>query len=241
MSKKFVLVVEDHKKQNEKLCNIVRESGYEPLSAYNGIEAFQQLKKYRRGFGLMTNKIQCILLDWNMPQMRGEEFLGILRKQEKWKFFSVYIPVVIVTAYDDREKREFAADRYSGLAAGYITKPYDAREIQDTLSRIIEDRDNASLIELNRTHYFSNDMQLADRIQRESEEKERMKMAFYRGDISVQSLAYLDKKRLKAQIEFERAQLEGKLDKATMNDLETIASLYQRLFDGLKDRLSSNG
>jgi len=237
MCKKYVLVVEDHEKQNEKLCNIVRESGYEPIAAFNGIEAFQQLKRYRRGLGLMTNQIQCILLDWNMPQMRGEEFLSILRNQEKWKLFAVYIPVVIVTAYDDREKREFSADRQSGLAAGYITKPYDAKEVQDTLHRLIEDRDNASLIELNRTHYFNNDMQLADRLQRDSEEKERMKMSFYQGEISVQTLAYLDKKRLKSQIELERAQLENKLDKATLNDLESISSLYQRIYDQFKDRL----
>ena len=80
----FVLIVEDNQRQSELIASIIEETGlYQILTAGNGEEAIKRLAEYERGFDFLSNKISCILLDWQMPKMHGEAFLRQLREKEK--------------------------------------------------------------------------------------------------------------------------------------------------------------
>ncbi|MFC5270188.1 response regulator [Adhaeribacter terreus] len=78
--------------------------------AHNGLEALDMLR----------NKIvpvpQIVILDINMPQMNGIEFLQELRKDENLKHLSVF---VMTTSNDDSDK----LNAYNLNVAGYILKP----------------------------------------------------------------------------------------------------------------------
>ena len=144
-----VLVIEDNKVQADLIAQVVREPGlYEVMVAHNGKEGLDILSRYERGFDFLTNSITCILLDWQMPEMNGEEFLRTLRAKENRSPFKRHIPVVIITAYDDEELRLLAEDSALGLASAYLLKPLDERELLQVLKRIVIDKEAEIMREL---------------------------------------------------------------------------------------------
>lgn len=147
--KPLVLVVEDNERQSKLICDIINESGlYRALTAYNGYDALQILSMHQRGFDFLTNKIACILLDWQMPRMHGETFLKMLREKENRSPFKRHIPVVIISAYGDEERRMLAEDSSLGLASGYLLKPFEEAELLNILKRIVINKEAEILREL---------------------------------------------------------------------------------------------
>lgn len=147
--KPLVLVVEDNERQSKVIVDIINETGlYRALTAYNGHDAFEILNMHQRGFDFLSNRIACILLDWQMPRMNGEEFLRRLREKEGRSPFKRYIPVVIISAYGDTERRMLAEDSTLGLASGYLLKPFDEAELLNILKRIIINKEAEVLREL---------------------------------------------------------------------------------------------
>ena len=149
IEKPLVLVVEDNERQSKLIADIINETGlYRALTAYNGYDAFEILNMHQRGFDFLTNKISCILLDWQMPRMHGEEFLKLLREKENRSPFKRHIPVVIISAYGDSERRLVAEDSILGLASGYLLKPFEESELLAILKRIVINKEAEVLREL---------------------------------------------------------------------------------------------
>ena len=147
--KPLILVVEDNERQSKLIADIINETGlYRALTAYNGYDAFEILSMHQRGFDFLTNKISCILLDWQMPRMHGEKFLTLLREKENKSPFKRHIPVVIISAYGDTERRMMAEDSVLGLASGYLLKPFDEVELLNILKRIVINKEAEVLREL---------------------------------------------------------------------------------------------
>jgi FixJ family two-component response regulator len=70
------------------------------------------------------SKTDIVILDIHMPGLSGCDFLKYLQKED------LFMPVIIVTAYDEAETRH-AAINYGALA--YLTKPVDGEELLDLL------------------------------------------------------------------------------------------------------------
>ena len=83
--------------------------------AKNGIEALAMLRGTHETIKI-NPRPQIILLDLNMPQMNGLEFLKEIRKDPILKSLSVF---VMTTSVDDRDRFE----AYNLNVAGYILKP----------------------------------------------------------------------------------------------------------------------
>jgi len=124
--KPVVLVVDDEVDQANMLAEELQETGlYQVETAYDGQDALEKVRQYRQGLGFLRSRIACILLDYRMPRMNGEQFLKILRVQERKNTFFNFTPVVMLTAYQDTENWGFASDEILGMCCGYIIKPYD--------------------------------------------------------------------------------------------------------------------
>jgi CheY-like chemotaxis protein len=148
-NKPLVLIVEDNVRQRELIASILGETGlYQIITAGNGEEAFTELANYERGFDFLSNKISCILLDWQMPKMHGEAFLRQLREKEIKSPFKRHIPVVIITAYGDNELRMVAEDSTLGLASAYLLKPFDEAELLHVVKRIAIGKEGEIMREL---------------------------------------------------------------------------------------------
>jgi CheY-like chemotaxis protein len=81
-----VLIVEDDSGLREALAQALADEGYDPLSARDGLEAVNCLKK--------GNRPDVILLDLSMPVVNGWEF----RMFQKRDSDLAQIPVILITA-----------------------------------------------------------------------------------------------------------------------------------------------
>jgi CheY-like chemotaxis protein len=81
-----VLIVEDDPGLREALSQVLADEGYDPLSACDGLEAVNCLKK--------GNRPDVILLDLSMPVVNGWEF----RMFQKRDRDLAQIPVILITA-----------------------------------------------------------------------------------------------------------------------------------------------
>ncbi len=81
-----VLVVEDDPALREALSQVLADEGYDLLSARDGLEAVNCLKK--------GNRPDVILLDLSMPVVNGWEF----RMFQKRDPDLAHIPVILITA-----------------------------------------------------------------------------------------------------------------------------------------------
>lgn len=102
-----ILVVEDEKDLNRFVSLSLKNSGYEVVSAENGVVALFEMEK---------NKFDLILTDIMMPEMNGFEFSEIVRTSNK------NIPIIFMTAREDKESKMLG---YNIGIDEYVTKPFD--------------------------------------------------------------------------------------------------------------------
>lgn len=94
--------------------------------AKNGLEGLAMLRG-TDGQEMIRPRPQIILLDLNMPQMNGLEFLKELRNDPELKSISVF---VMTTSKDDRDRFE----AYNLNVAGYIIKPVSFEKFVEAVS-----------------------------------------------------------------------------------------------------------
>ena len=134
MEKRLILVIDDEKSIADNFCEIIKRTGrYEVQASYSAKEGFEQLEKNKRFLGFAENRIKCIILDIKMPEVDGLEFLKTLRANESW--FQI-IPVIIISAYEDREKWSKATSPARGMIAAYLKKTVNEEKLIDTIDRI---------------------------------------------------------------------------------------------------------
>jgi CheY-like chemotaxis protein len=108
MAKK-ILLVDDDIIQQKLVKAIVAPAGFELITALNGQQGIEMVKK---------EKPDLILMDVMMPEMDGYTAVSVLKADSETKD----IPVIMVTAVGFELNRQLALLRG---AADYITKPID--------------------------------------------------------------------------------------------------------------------
>ena len=78
---------------------------------------------------LINNKVDLVLLDWNMPNLSGIDFLKQVRAIDEYKT----IPIVMVTS--EASKLSVVEAVKAGVTA-YVTKPINDKNFLDKLSVI---------------------------------------------------------------------------------------------------------
>ncbi len=109
-----ILVVDDEERNRRLLAAMLEAEGYSVAEAADGAQALELARQ---------NPPDLVLLDIMMPGMDGYEVARGLKADAATKA----IPVVMVTALDDRESR------LRGLEAGaeeFVTKPVDRNELR---------------------------------------------------------------------------------------------------------------
>ncbi|HSI94805.1 MAG: response regulator [Methylophilaceae bacterium] len=116
-----ILVVDDDARNVRVLKAMLNAEGHATVSAGTGEEALQMAEKEIPGL---------ILLDVMMPDMNGFEVVEKLKALPA----TCNIPIIMVTALDDRESRLYA------LQAGadeFISKPVDRTELALRIKNIL--------------------------------------------------------------------------------------------------------
>lgn len=117
-----VLVVEDSRSQRECISNQLKWRGLKVIQACDGVEALEQIQ---------ANCPDLVLLDLVMPRMDGYGLCRLIKANPATR----NIPVVFLTG----KGRQF--DLYWGLkhAEAYVGKPWQPRELLDTVNRVLLD------------------------------------------------------------------------------------------------------
>lgn len=113
----FALVVDDSKVTRLLVAHILRQVGFEVAQAANGREGIDQL---------LGHKPSVVLIDWNMPDMNGLEFVRAVRADTN----HADVRLLIVTSEEDQG---LIAEALEAGADGYIHKPFTKEVIAEKL------------------------------------------------------------------------------------------------------------
>ena len=118
-----VLVVDDEEPVRNLLQRVLKEAGYDVVTATNGQEALDKVSQLNVG---------VVLLDIKMPGMSGIEVLQQITTN--WPETCV----VMATAAGDAQT---AVEAMKAGAYDYITKPFDRDDVVRKVQKAIEKRD----------------------------------------------------------------------------------------------------
>ncbi|MBL4573859.1 MAG: hypothetical protein JKY40_10760 [Gammaproteobacteria bacterium] len=110
---------------------------YTTINTYNETNAREAVHQYNRLFGLVTNKISCVVTGWNPYKKPRDQFLFQLRSEEKRSPFRASTPVIIITEDHRRDLKTLALDPTDGGVAAYMHMDDFHDSIADTLHKIV--------------------------------------------------------------------------------------------------------
>jgi two-component system chemotaxis response regulator CheY len=113
-----VLVIDDSRAIRRLIGNILRDMGWVVTEATDGLDALSQLEK--------LGCPDLILVDWNMPEMNGLEFIKAARAIPAFK----EVPMMMVTTETEMERM---AEAFIAGVNEYLMKPFDRCQLTDKL------------------------------------------------------------------------------------------------------------
>ena len=128
-----ILIVEDNDESRYLLESLLKGRGYDVISATNGVEALERLKKER---------FEMIISDILMPNMDGFRLCRKCKSDDTLR----KIPFVFYTAtYTDKKDEEFAL---SLGAEKFIVKPVEPDKFLEILEAVIEEHEAGTLAQV---------------------------------------------------------------------------------------------
>ena len=113
------LIVDDSQAMRGIIRRMLGEIGFETVEAAHGMEAIQRLRD--------AGQVDVMLVDWNMPEMNGFDFLCYVRSKPDYR----NVPLMIVTS--ETEMSQVAKALGAG-ANEYVMKPFTKEVIADKLA-----------------------------------------------------------------------------------------------------------
>jgi two-component system cell cycle response regulator DivK len=123
-----VLIAEDNPVNRELLRELLENRGYSVVEACDGPEALSMVEE---------TQPDIVLLDIGMPGMDGYAVARKIRENPR----PVRLPLLAITAYAMQGDREKVLQ--SGFD-GYLSKPIDARLLDDELKRLLSGKGRAT-------------------------------------------------------------------------------------------------
>lgn len=122
-----ILIVDDEQDLAYVLSEILSQSGFNIVTASNGVMALEKLK---------TEVFDLVLSDIDMPVMDGKELLKIISQQY------AQLPVCLCTGSSIHNKQELLA----AGAKAVIEKPFPMDSLLNTIKSILKHKDINELI-----------------------------------------------------------------------------------------------
>ncbi len=119
---KQVLVVDDSAAIRQSITYVLKQGGYEPVEASDGLEGLSALE------GMPS--CDLIITDINMPNMDGIAFIKKVREIEARK----ELPILVLTTESQGSKMNEGKE---AGATGWIVKPFSAEKLLAVVSKVI--------------------------------------------------------------------------------------------------------
>lgn len=118
-----ILIVDDMASMRELLKAHLRRLGYKSIiEAADGQQGYQLLVSAKTA----GHPVHLIISDWNMPKMKGVEFLKAVRQVASWR----ELPFILLTTESEKERVMEAV--MSGVSQ-YIVKPVSEKVLQEKM------------------------------------------------------------------------------------------------------------
>ena len=114
----LALIVDDSRTMRLVLKKILNEVGFEGSEAEDGSEALIRLKE--------LDRVDLMLVDWNMPVMDGLEFVRAVRQDNAYD----EVPLMMVTTEDTMDR---VVEALNAGANEYVMKPFTSESIIEKL------------------------------------------------------------------------------------------------------------
>jgi two-component system chemotaxis response regulator CheY len=114
-----VLVIDDSRTVRIIIRQALAEAGLDVIEAANGREGLDQLRAH--------DDVELVLVDWNMPEMNGLEFVQAVRAQRSFD------PVRIMMVTTETEQEQVVRALNAG-ANEYLMKPFTKEVLVAKLS-----------------------------------------------------------------------------------------------------------
>lgn len=139
MSLKPVILIYDlNNTLVDECAMLIGQTGlYTTINTYNEANAVEAMQQYNRGFGLLTNKLSCIITGWNRYKRPREQFLFRLRAEEKRSPFRQPTPVILITEDHRRDLKLRALDPTEGNVSAYLQDDAFQEVLIDLLHKIV--------------------------------------------------------------------------------------------------------
>ena len=121
--KKKILIVEDDRDLSKFLTYLLKKTGFQICTAYDGEEGLDLARKERPGL---------IILDLRLPKFPGEEVCKAIREDHDKSF--ARIPIIMLTG------KTADVDRVIGNVIGascYLTKPFGTEDLMMQVRRFL--------------------------------------------------------------------------------------------------------
>jgi len=112
------LVVDDSRAMRSIIGKFLRELGFEVFEAASGLQALVDIRK--------IDGLSLVLVDWNMPEMDGCQFLRKVREEPEFHD----VPIMMVTTESEMEQVSVALE---AGANEYLMKPFDKQGLLEKL------------------------------------------------------------------------------------------------------------
>jgi two-component system chemotaxis response regulator CheY len=116
----LAMVIDDSRAMRMILKRIAGQLGFEVIEAVNGRDALDQLEA-------SEETPQLALVDWNMPEMNGLEFVTAVRAEPKYR--NMTLMMVTTEGEQSQIVRALAAGAHE-----YVIKPFTPDAIMDKLA-----------------------------------------------------------------------------------------------------------
>jgi len=118
-----IMVVDDSVSVRRVVSNLIKNAGWQPTTAKDGLEALEMIQT-------STRPPDLILLDIEMPRMDGYELTAALRGQAAYR----HLPIVMLTSRAGEKHRQKAFDVG---ASDYVVKPYRDELLLNIIRRLV--------------------------------------------------------------------------------------------------------
>lgn len=119
---KTIMIIDDSATMLMSLRNTLQIAGFSVVSASDGVQALEQLKK--------APKPDLIITDINMPNMGGIEFIGKARATAGFRF----TPILALTTESQQARRDEA--KKLG-ATGWLVKPVQGGDLVKVIKQVL--------------------------------------------------------------------------------------------------------
>ncbi len=114
------LVVDDSATMRRIVVNSLKRIGFEDcVEASDGAEALE----------VFDASIECVITDWNMPNMGGLDFVRALRARDDGK----KVPILMVTT---RSVREDIVQAAQAGVNNYVVKPFTPQVLKEKIDQV---------------------------------------------------------------------------------------------------------